>query len=317
MNRNIGFVMLFILGVFASTNLFAQPPLRHQQEDIGAGPMQIEMVKEGLFLIRGPFSRCMRDNCPPDSARSYADDLNHESGDIAVRVTPQGLILVDSKFYDQVDNILELVRTISPLPIMYLLNTHHHPDHAQGNGIFKSVGMNIVGHKNTRNNFLEIAQPGEPNIVFEKETSVFLGDVEVRLLHVGRGHTDGDSIIYFPDLRTVHAGDLIIDGMPFIDYSSGGSAKEWVQTIDALLEIDFDTLIPGHGWLMDKEDVVAYKYRFEEMNRRMQELAQSGVSIEDVLALLKLDELGWDNTVSTSTWLNNSLERYYEEMLAQ
>jgi len=141
--------------------------------------------------------------------------------------------------------------------------------------------------------------------------------VEVRLLHVGRGHTDGDSIIYFPDLRTVHAGDLIIDGMPFIDYSSGGSAKEWVQTIDALLEIDFDTLIPGHGWLMDKEDVVAYKYRFEEMNRRMQELAQSGVPIEDVLALLKLDELGWDNTVSTSTWLNNSLERYYEEMLAQ
>lgn len=315
MNKNSFFVMFFILGMFISSDIFSQTTLRHEQEDIAAGPMQIERVKDGLYLIRGPFSLCMRDDCPSDSGRRYADNLNHESGDIAVRVTPQGLILVDSKFYDQVDNILELIRTISPLPIMYLLNTHHHPDHAQGNGIFQSAGMNIVGHKNTRANFLAISQPGEPNIVFEREASVFLGGVEVRLLHVGRGHTNGDSIIYFPDLRTVHAGDLIIDGMPFIDYTAGGSAKEWIQTIDALLQIDFDTLIPGHGWLMNKEDVMAYKYRFEEMNRRMQELAQNRVPIDNVLELLKLEELGWDNTVSTSTWLNNSLEPYYEEML--
>tara|TARA_R110002094_G_scaffold48146_2_gene59831 strand:+ start:2844 stop:3716 length:873 start_codon:yes stop_codon:yes gene_type:complete len=290
--------------------------MQHVQEDIAEGPMQIQRVKQDLYLIRGPFSRCMRDECPP-GGRQYADDLNHEGGDIAVRVTPQGLILVDSKFYDQVDNILELVRSISPLPIMYLLNTHHHPDHAQGNGIFKSTGINIVGHENTRANFLRIGQAGEPNIVFEREASVFLGDVEVRLLHAGAGHTDGDSIIYFPDLRTVHAGDLIIDGMPFIDYSSGGSAVEWIQTIDALLEIDFDTLIPGHGRLMNKEDVVAYKFRFEEMNLRMRDLARRGVPIDEVLAALKLDELGWDNTVSTSTWLNNSLELYYAEMASQ
>ncbi len=317
MSRKISSLIFFILGAFISGEILSQTPLRHEQEDIAAGPMQIERVKDGLYLIRGPFSRCMRSDCPPDSARSYGDDLNHESGDIAVRVTPQGLILIDSKFYDQVEDILELVRTISPLPIMYLLNTHHHPDHAQGNGVFQSMGMNIVGHKNTRENFLQIAQAGEPNIVFERDASVFLGGVEVRLLHAGRGHTNGDSIIYFPDLRTVHAGDLIIDGMPFIDYTAGGSAKEWIQTIDALLQIDFDTLIPGHGRLMNKEDVVAYKYRFVEMNRRMQDLAQRRVPIGEVLESLKLDELGWDNTVSTSTWLNNSLELYYEEMATQ
>lgn len=317
MSRKISSLIFLILGTIISGEILSQPLLKHEQEDIAAGPMQIERVKDGLYLIRGPFSRCMRRDCPPDSARSYGDDLNHESGDIAVRVTPQGLILVDSKFYDQVEDILELVRTISPLPIMYLLNTHHHPDHAQGNGVFQSMGMNIVGHKNTRENFLRIEQAGEPNIVFERDASVFLGGVEVRLLHAGRGHTNGDSIIYFPDLRTVHAGDLIIDGMPFIDYTAGGSAKEWIQTIDALLQIDFDTLIPGHGMLMNKEDVVAYKYRFEEMNRRMQELAQSRVPIAEVLELLKLDELGWDNTVSTSTWLNNSLELYYQEMATQ
>lgn len=317
MFRKINFLIFCTLAITASGLNFAQPPLQHEQENIAAGPMQIQRVKDGLYLIRGPFSRCMRSECPDDSGRRYADDLNHESGDIAVRVTSQGLILIDSKFYDQVDNILELVRSISPLPIKYLLNTHHHPDHAQGNGIFQSTGINIVGHENTRANFLAIAQAGEPNMVFERKASVFLGDVEVRMLHFGAGHTDGDSIIYFPDLRTVHAGDLIIDGMPFIDYSSGGSAVEWIQTIDALLQIDFDTLIPGHGRLMNKEDVIAYKYRFEEMNRRMQELAIRGVPMNEVLAALKLEELGWENTVSTSTWLNNSLELYYAEMAAQ
>jgi len=305
--------LILLLCAISSPHLLAQTSLRHEQETLATGPMKIERVKDGLYMIRGPFTPCMFDVCTP-GGRSYADDLNHESGDIAVRVTPEGLIVVDSKFNDMVDDALALIRSISPLPIKYVLNTHHHPDHAQGNSVFDMTGMNIVGHRNARNNFLRIGQPGEPNMVFEREASVFLGGVEVRLLYVGRGHTDGDSIIYFPDLRTVHTGDLIIDGMPYIDYSSGGSAVEWIQTIDALLEIDFDTVIPGHGWLMDKDDVLAYKYRFEEMNRRMRDLAQRGVPIEELVDALNLEELGWDNTVSTATWLNNSLVPYYEEM---
>jgi cyclase len=306
-------VIILLTSLLANQLAIGQPALRHEQEDVAGGPMKVERVKDGLYLIRGPFTPCMFNVCTP-GGRQYADDLNHESGDIAVRVTPEGLIVVDSKFNALVPDALALIRTISPLPIKYVLNTHHHPDHAQGNGVLATTGLDIVGHRNARNNFLRIGQSGEPNIVFDREASVFLGGVEVRLLHVGRGHTDGDSVIYFPDLRTVHTGDLIIDGMPFIDYSSGGSAVEWVQTIDALLEIDFDTVIPGHGWLMDREDVIAYKYRFEEMNRRMRELAQGRVPIENVVDALNLEELGWDNTVSTSTWLNNSLVPYYEEM---
>ncbi|MBN4053367.1 MBL fold metallo-hydrolase [Haliea sp. AH-315-K21] len=297
--------------------VFSQPSLQYVPEDLAEGPMQIERVKEGLYLIRGPFSLCMRDDCFIGETGPAPEEANRETGDIAVRVTDRGLILVDNKFYDQVDNVLDLIRSISPLPIMYVLNTHYHSDHTQGNSIFRSAGLDIVAHKNTRSNFLNKGQAGEPNIVFDREASIFLGDVEVRLLHVGRGHTDGDSIIYFPDLRTVHAGDLVMDGMPIIDYSAGGTAIEWIQTIDALLEIDFDTLIPGHGRIMNREDVLAYKYRFEEMNRRMRDIAQRGVPIDEVLEALKLEELGWENTGSTPTWLSLSLEPYYNEMASQ
>jgi len=304
---------LALLCCLAAGPLAAQPALKHIPEVLEAGPMRIDRVKDGLYLIRGPFLPCAPNGCRPNGPD---DGLYHEAGDVALRVSSQGLILVDDKFANHVPNILELVRTVSDLPIHYVLNTHHHGDHASGNAALRAMGIDIVGQENVRANFLRIQQPGEPNIVFAGKASVFSGDVEVQLLHLGRGHTSGDTVIYFPDLRTVHAGDLIVDGMPVIDYAGGGSALAFVETIGALLELDFDTLIPGHGRLMTKQDVVDYKARFEEMNRRMRNLARSGVPKSEVRAKLYLADLGWDRTVSTTTWETN-LERYYDELAAQ
>jgi glyoxylase-like metal-dependent hydrolase (beta-lactamase superfamily II) len=303
---------LALLCCLAAGPLAAQPALKHIPEVLEAGPMRIDRVKDGLYLIRGPFLPCAPNGCRPNGPD---DGLYHEAGDVALRVTSRGLILVDDKFANHVPNILELVRTVSDLPIHYVLNTHHHGDHASGNAALRAMGIDIVGQENVRANFLRIQQPGEPNIVFAGKASVFSGDIEVQLLHLGRGHTSGDTVIYFPDLRTVHAGDLIVDGMPVIDYAGGGSALAFVETIGALLELDFDTLIPGHGRLMTKQDVVDYKARFEEMNRRMRNLARSGVPKSEVRAKLYLADLGWDHTVSTTTWETN-LERYYDELAA-
>ena len=304
------------LGLFcclSASPLVAQPELKHAPELLQPGPMRIDVVKDGLYLIRGPFLPCTPNGCRPNGPD---DGLYHEPGDVALRVTSQGLSLIDDKFVNHVPNILELVRTVSDLPIRYVLNTHHHGDHASGNEPLRAMGIDVVGHENIRSNFLRIKQPGEPNIAFADKASVFSGGVEVQLLHLGRGHTSGDTVIYFPDLKTVHAGDLIVDGMPVIDYAGGGSAVEFVKTIGALLEVDFDTLIPGHGRLMTKQEVADYKARFEEMNRRMRNLARSGVPKGEVRAKLYLEDLGWNHTVSTTTWETN-LERHYDEMAAQ
>lgn len=297
----------------ATGSVRAQPTLKQVPEVLQAGPMRIDRVKEGLYLIRGPFLPCTPNGCRPNGPD---DGLYHEAGDVALRVTPQGLILIDDKFVNHVPNILELVRTVSDAPIRYVLNTHHHGDHASGNAPLRAMGLDVVGHENIRSNFLRIKQPGEPNIAFADTASVYSGGVEVQLLHLGAGHTSGDTVIYFPDLKTVHTGDLIVDGMPVIDYAGGGSAVEFVKTIGALLELDFDTAIPGHGRLMTKQEVADYKARFEEMNRRMRNLARMGVPKSEARAKLYLDDLGWEHTVSTTTWETN-LERYYDEMAKQ
>jgi glyoxylase-like metal-dependent hydrolase (beta-lactamase superfamily II) len=143
--------------------------------------------------------------------------------------------------------------------------------------------------------------------------------MEVQARYLGRGHTDGDSVVYFPALKVLHTGDLVIDGMPHIDYDNGASAIEWIKAIDKILQIDFDIAIPGHGRLLTKDDIRDNKAAFEKMNRHMIELVEAGKSKAEATANLKLclKEIGWDHTVSTLRFLDHSLNPYYDEMAAE
>jgi len=304
-------VLRIALGVGTTGALVLAVALSAQQAK-PAAPMQIEKVKDGLYLIRGPFNRCAPNGC----SGAYGDDgLLHEAGDVAVRVTPEGLILVDDKYQDNVAQILEQVKGVSPLPVKYLLNTHHHTDHAGGDAAFITT-TEIIAHRNVRENFLRNKQPGAPRVTFTDQASVFLGGVEVRAYYFGRGHTNGDAVIYFPDLRVIHTGDLITEGMPVLDYSNGASAVEWVSVLDKILELDFDTVIPGHGPLLTKERIRADRQKLVTMNQRMAALARSNVPLEQVFDRLMLAELGWDHTVSTVAF-KGGLRGYYEEMKSQ
>ena len=293
-------------------------PLRQDVEVLAAGPTRVERVKDGLYVIRGPFVPCGTRGCRPGGAD---DGLIHEPGDVAARVTPEGVILVDDKYPENLTDVLAALRSVTTQPIRYLLNSHHHGDHVSGNVNLAALGIDIIAHRRIRENFLRLKQPGAPNIVFEDQGGVFLGGVEVRMHHLGRGHTNGDTVIHFPDLRAIHMGDLVIDGMPVIDYAGGGSALAFVKTIDNLLALDFDTAIPGHGKVMTRPEVQSYRNRFETMNQRMRELIKKGVpkdqlkTLAQVRAQLRLAELGWDNSVSTTASLG-SFSQYYDEIAA-
>jgi len=312
--------LLVVLVAAAVTAAVAaqQRLLKQNVEILKEGRIRADKVKEGLYVIRGPFLPCMT-GCRPGQT---GDGLIHESGDVAVRVTSDGLIVVDDKFASQAADVFAQVKTVSPLPVKYVLNTHHHGDHASGNAYVRdTLGVNIIAHKNIRENFLCIKQAGEPNVTFANEGAVYLGGIEVKMYWFGRGHTNGDTVIYFPDLKTIHAGDLIIDAMPVIDYPGGGSALEFISTIDKLLALDFDVMIPGHGRIMTKDEARAYRVRFQTMNERMRDVIRKGVTKEQMKTLdqartqLRLADLGWDNSVSTTTWFGN-FSSYYDEIAA-
>jgi len=287
-------------------------------------PMTVEKIKEGLYVIRGPFSVCGPQGCRGSSPKALADGLMHEAGDVAVRITRDGVILVDDKYAWQAEELLAKVKSITTQPIKYVLNSHYHPDHTGANATMLEHGFEVITQRNLRDEILgkggtlRNEPAAAPRIVFGDFGALHLGGVEVQMLHLGRAHTSGDTFVYFPDLKAVHTGDVLMDGAPFIDYRAGGSAVEWVKTLYNLLKLDFDTVIPGHGPVFTKQYVREYVQKLEMMNQRMMELVMEGVpnDRDRLVTGLKLDELGWAHTDSTDTFIENSVNQYYDEMAA-
>ena len=243
-------------------------------------------------------------------------DGSTTGGNVAVRVTNAGVILVDNKFPHSFEMISTEVKKVTSLPVKYVLDTHHHNDHSGSNADFMAVGE-VIAHKNARGNIVRNNQPGAPRIVFSDETSVFLGGTETRAHHFGRGHTNGDSVIYFPDLRTVHTGDLFIWGRrsdgstlsPFMDYNNGGSGLEWTATLDGLLELDFDTVIPGHGPILTKDEVRTFRSRMQILQERMRAAIADGASRDDIPTRVNTTDLDWPFRPS-------ALQAFYDEVVA-
>ena len=258
---------------------------------------EIMKLKEGLFVIPGY-----------DGAAT--------GGNVAVRVTREGVIIVDSKLPTLYSDIVNKTKSVSPLPIKYLLNTHQHGDHTGSNAQF-AVGTEILMHRNARANMIKGNLTGPGRIVYTDQQSVFLGGVEVQMRYMGRGHTNGDSVIYFPDLRTIHTGDLVVWGKrsqgtiltPNMDYAAGnGSGKEWVATLDNMLKLDFDTAIPGHGPVLTKAEVRVFRDKMRTLNDRMAALIKAGGKRADIGAKLKVDDLNWP-------FAPDALNGLYDELL--
>lgn len=267
------------------------------RKTISSNPLTIRVLVglAALAVVFVAYTQNANQARPPLTIEKVAPDLYNiagNGGNVAAYVTPQGVILIDDKFEQDHDEILSKVQSVTDRPIKYVLNTHQHGDHTGGNE--KLLGSaEIIIQRNARANMVKGKMPGVPRISFTDETEVFLGGKEVIAHHFGRGHTNGDAAIYFPDLKVVHTGDLcVIGGSPFIDYSAGGSALEWVETIDKILQWDFDTVIPGHGPVSKRADLLAFRNNFEKMRTSVTSALRSGKGKDDVTKLLA-SEFGW------------------------
>jgi glyoxylase-like metal-dependent hydrolase (beta-lactamase superfamily II) len=207
------------------------------------------------------------------------------------------VILVDDKFEVDADNIVALLKTVTNRPIKYVINSHYHADHSGGNAKLQDGGTLAVASAQARARMVAGNQSGQPDITIEPRGTIHLGGKAAEIYWVGRAHTDGDVVVLFPQDGVLAAGDMFTvgEGTPqLIDYNGGGSAKEWTATVEKVLKLDFDTVVPGHGGVVKKADMQAFRTSTQRLTQLVTAAVKAGKSRADVEALMRM-EFGWQD----------------------
>jgi glyoxylase-like metal-dependent hydrolase (beta-lactamase superfamily II) len=229
--------------------------------------------------------------------RTY--ELEGQGGNITVAVADDGVIMVDSEFAPLHDKIKAAISALTDKPIRYLIDTHFHPDHSGGNAAFAADGAVIVAQENVRTRLAAGTQgmmgnkipPAPPDALptktYAEEMTIKLKGREAELRHFPAAHTDGDTYVYFADANVLATGDLVSIGRyPYIDLPNGGNIKGMLAGVDALLKIanDGTRIVPGHGPIVGKTGLVAYRTMLETARERMEKLISTGKSEDEVIA---------------------------------
>lgn len=216
--------------------------------------------------------------------------------------------------------LLSEIRKLTSLPVKYLILSHHHQELVDGTAAFKDV--TIVAHRGMRKNLIEEPRPGVrlPDTTYEDELTFYDGDLELRLLHLGRYHTDGDSVLFLPREKVLFSGDLLPGkGGP------GGMRQayltDFVQSIDKALALDFDTIIPGRGTaLATKDDLRKFQQYLVQVLSGVQEFVDRGATLEETLAGVEVPDYITPQRRNSSSWemlWERTINRAYPELKAK
>jgi cyclase len=259
--------------------LYQPPAVAQQEPDFSKVQIKVTRVSGNIYMLEG------------------------EGGNIAASVGEDGIVIVDDQFAPLADKIQAALKDlkITDKPVRFVINTHYHGDHAGGNVPFNNAGSTIIAQDNVRKRLesggtagnggsikMEV-KPAEkaalPIITFEHDVTVHLNGEDIRALHFPAGHTDGDSIIFFPKNNVVHMGDDFVRyGFPFIDVASGGSVQGMIDAMEkATAQLPADVkVIPGHGALSNLDDVRAFVKMLKETSAVVEKALKQHKTLEQM-----------------------------------
>ena len=230
-----------------------------------------------------------------------------KGGNVGIFIGEDGTFLIDDNFAPLTEKIVEAIKSVGGDHPRFLINTHYHGDHTGGNENLGRGGTLIFSHDNVRERLkngsfikafdmkLAATTPeGLPVVTFSDGISFHLNNDTIRAIHVAHAHTDGDSFIHFETANVVHAGDILFNGFyPFIDVNHGGSLIGTIKGVDEILSLTDDNtkIIPGHGPLGDKEQLLSYRKMLWTAYERLTKLKAEGKTAQEAAASKPLDDL--------------------------
>jgi cyclase len=265
--------LLFTLSLCFS---FATGLVAAQDQDFSKVQMKVSKVAGTVYMLQGA------------------------GGNIGASVGDDGIVIVDDQYAPLAEKIQAALKGITDKPVRFIINTHYHPDHTGGNAYFQKQAP-IIAQDNVRKRLEEGGPAGNggsvhfdakpeakealPIITFDHDVTVHLNGEDIRALYFPAGHTDGDSIIFFPKSNVVHMGDdFVTYGFPFIDVEAGGSINGMIDGVEKVIaQVPPDVkIIPGHGAVSNLDDVRAYVKMLKETRDAVANAVKDGKTLDQM-----------------------------------
>jgi cyclase len=251
--------------------------------------------------------------------------LQGRGGNVGAITGPQGILIVDDDYKVVSEKLREALKDLGSSTPKFILNTHWHSDHTEGNEIFGKEGI-VISHDNVRKRLMQTntvfgqAVPPSPSIgwpivTYADSITIHFDDEDIRAEHYPNGHTDGDSVIFFVKANVVHMGDDFFAGrFPFVDLDSGGSVQGMINNVTAIIaKIPADAkVIPGHGPLSTVEDLKLFQRTLTETAKIVQDEMKKKKTLEEIKKAGlpdKYKEFG-SGFIKTDAWIETVYKSY-------
>jgi glyoxylase-like metal-dependent hydrolase (beta-lactamase superfamily II) len=245
----------------------------------------VKNISEGIYLIKG-----------------FICNITAVDG-------PDGILLIDTGLNSE--KLGSVISTFSDHPVKYILNTNFHSDHIGDNKILCDRGAMLIAHENTRyvlateweapvtsGNKSPVVPPQYakylPKICFRDTLRLYINDNVIDAIHYPAAHSSGDAIYLFRNKNTIHVGDLfVLYGVPYIDYSHGGTVSGLIQAVDSILKLcdEKTILIPGHGEISNREGLLEYRDMLFKSKSVIAKLVSEGKSLDEIIRLQPIRSL--------------------------
>ena len=275
---------------------------------------------------------CIRDRSI--TTERISDNLHvlfGNGGNILVSIGENGVLLVDDQMPEAKNVILRAIRKLGGRSVDYVINTHWHFDHAEGNNAFGPSGAQIIAQENSRYMMLNpqpinlsfIVYPQQPypleavpEITYKNSMNLHLNGDRIELYHFGHAHTTGDSAVYLRDSNVLHMGDVFnMSGPPFIDADNGGSIDGIIQFCEEVLKVvnDETIVVPGHGPISTTQDIQTYIDMLIVVRDRIRSQIDEGKNLKEIIASDPSKE--WRDKFGEGPFIQGVVDRAYAGMI--
>jgi cyclase len=281
--------------------IFLSIPLLGFAQDFDAVQITTIPVRDGIYMLQG------------------------SGGNIGVSIGDDGTMIVDDQFASLTDKIVAAIGALTDKPVSFVVNSHFHFDHTDGNTNFGRAGAYIVAQDNSRKRMEStqvlsgsgrVQEPyeavGLPKITFFDDMRFYFNGNTVDLVYTGNGHTDGDAQVYWREANVIHLGDMYVRyGLPFIDRDNGGTADGMIDAIMNIANLinEETIIIPGHGELATRADLLEYHDMLVVIRGRLVRAKVQGLSEAEMIATNPAQGYAAANE-STTGWLQQAYAEY-------